>query len=54
VEVETADPANMGATHWKPAASLPPEEAAAAPHEVAVTVDPERFFEHYFSVFPTR
>jgi len=43
VEVELRDDAGLGRTHWTPG-----EDGA---HEVGVAVDPERFFEHYFSVF---
>ena len=43
VEVETASPKLAGLTLWDP-------RAAEKPHRVAVDVDPERFFEHYFGV----
>ena len=53
VEVETEGARLRGHTGWRPAETDAPgtEPTAAAPHEVAVTVQPERFFEHYFSVF---
>ena len=44
VEVELKDERLQGFTRWTAAGET-------APHEVAVTVDSERFFEHYFSVF---
>ena len=44
VEIERQSERLAGLTHWKP--------AAAAPHEVALIVRPEAFFEHYFSFFP--
>ena len=44
VEVELADPERLGQTTWTAG-------GADAPHEAAFRVDPERFFEHYFSVF---
>ncbi len=44
VEVERQCEHLAGLTHWKPASD--------APHEVALTVRPEAFFEHYFSFFP--
>ena len=47
VEVERQSTRLAGLTHWKPAAG-----DNAAPHEVALTVRPEAFFEHYFSFFP--
>jgi purine nucleosidase len=40
VEVELEDPKLIGKTHWK-------SGGASAKHEVAVSVDPSRFFEHY-------
>jgi inosine-uridine nucleoside N-ribohydrolase len=43
VEVELASPRFAGHTHWSP--------GPAAPHEVALTVDPAAFFDEYFSVF---
>ena len=47
VEVERQSERLAGLTHWKPATG-----EDAAPHEVALTVRPEAFFEHYFSFFP--
>ena len=43
VEVELASERLRGFTHWTP----DPDGR----HEVALTVDPRRFFEHYFSFF---
>lgn len=43
VEVELLSPRVAGMTHWLPEAS--------GPHQVALKVDPERFFERYFSAF---
>jgi purine nucleosidase len=43
VEVEAASPRLGGHTTWK--------ADAAGRHEVATTVDPARFFDHYFSFF---
>jgi purine nucleosidase len=43
VNVELADEKLAGQTHWK--------ADAAGPHEVALSVVPELFFEHYFSFF---
>lgn len=43
VEVELASERLWGMTHWK--------QDPAGPHQVALQVDPDRFFEHYFSVF---
>jgi purine nucleosidase len=34
----------LGMTHWK-------KDGANGSHEVALDVDPQRFFDHYFSVF---
>lgn len=42
VEVELASPRLAGLTHFTP--------QAGGPHEVAATVDPDRFFEEYFAV----
>ena len=47
VRVELDDPALLGKTHWVAG-------GAEARHEVADTVDPARFFEHYFGVFTAR
>lgn len=44
VEVELASPRLLGMTHWNPNAEEPR-------HEVALEVNPIRFFDHYFSVF---
>ena len=44
VEVELASERLKGMTHWTP-------DKAGGRHEVALGVDAERFFEHYFSVF---
>jgi len=47
VEVELGGPPEaspLGMTHWTP-------DPARGRHEVAVSVNPEAFFEHYFSVF---
>lgn len=44
VEVELASEKLKGMTHWTP-------DGPDARHEVALTVDSQRFFEHYFSVF---
>jgi inosine-uridine nucleoside N-ribohydrolase len=43
VDIELASPRLAGVTHWRP--------DAGGPHDVAVEVDPQRFFDHYFSVF---
>jgi len=42
-DVEVASPRVAGMTHWK--------KEADGPHQVAVEVDAERFFERYFAVF---
>ncbi len=44
VDIELSGERVSGLTHWGPGAQ-------PAPHEVALRVDPERFFFHYFSVF---
>lgn len=44
VEVEVANPDAAGRTYWHPG-------APDGPHEVALAVDRDRFFAHYFSVF---
>jgi inosine-uridine nucleoside N-ribohydrolase len=44
VSVELNSERLKGLTFWEP-------DGANAPHEVALAVNPERFFEHYFSVF---
>jgi inosine-uridine nucleoside N-ribohydrolase len=43
VDVELTSPRLLGMTHW--AAS------ADGPHEVALQVNPQKFFDHYFSFF---
>jgi len=43
VGVETVDASLAGMTRWT--------ADPAGPHEVALTVDNEAFFNHYFSVF---
>jgi purine nucleosidase len=43
VEVELASQRLLGLTHWEP--------DEKGPHEAALSVDGERFFEHYFSFF---
>lgn len=45
VSVELIDPETAGMTHWD-------TEAPSPRHEVAVDVDCDRFFEHFFGVFP--
>ncbi len=37
----------IGMTHW----NKQPADGPEGPHEVALKVDPDRFFEHYFGVF---
>lgn len=44
VRVELENPSLLGQTIWQP-------DPDAGQHEVALSVDAERFFEHYFSVF---
>ena len=44
VEVELASERLQGLTHWTP-------DEREGTHEVALEVDADRFFEHYFSVF---
>lgn len=44
VAVELDAPDRLGRTGWGPGGE-------AAPHEAAFDVDPDRFFEHFFSVF---
>jgi len=44
VEVELGSDRLSGFTHWRPGGESPP-------HEVALEVDPSRFFQQYFSVF---
>ncbi|MBN1372704.1 MAG: nucleoside hydrolase [Anaerolineaceae bacterium] len=43
VEIELASPRLEGYTHWSP--------EPGGPHEVALKVDPGRFFEQFFGVF---
>ncbi len=43
VEIELASERLAGMTHWTP--------DTQGCHEVATTVDPQRFFDHYFSLF---
>jgi len=43
VSVELADEESAGATYWR--------SGQGGPHQVAVDVDPQRFFDRYFSVF---
>ncbi len=50
VQVERQSEPLAGLTRWTPAPAG--QEAAGGPHEVALTVRPEAFFEHYFSFFP--
>lgn len=42
VEVEYSSPRLAGLTYWNPSAEV-------KPHRIAVSVDPQRFFEHYFA-----
>lgn len=44
VSVELTSKRLLGLTHWEP-------DAVEGQHEVALSVDPERFFDHFFSVF---
>ncbi len=44
VEIELTSDRLRGMTHWE-------ESAPNSPHQVALEVDAQRFFEHYFSVF---
>jgi inosine-uridine nucleoside N-ribohydrolase len=44
VEIELSGERVAGLTHWAPGAQ-------PTAHQVAMRVDPERFFSHYFSVF---
>jgi inosine-uridine nucleoside N-ribohydrolase len=43
VDIELKSDSLLGMTHWT--------AAADGPHEVALTVDAQRFFDHYFSFF---
>ncbi len=46
VRVDLENPDLLGKTHWTPHAD--------GPHEIAVTVDAQRFFAHFFSVLEGR
>jgi purine nucleosidase len=49
VEVElTGSSRAIGMTHWT---GDKPDVAAPGPHEIAATVEADRFVEHYFDVF---
>jgi inosine-uridine nucleoside N-ribohydrolase len=50
VDIELSGERVAGLTHWAPGAQPAPHQVAPC-HEVALRVDPERFFSHYFSVF---
>ncbi len=64
VEVELASERLAGLTYWEPASTgagaasthkdVPGEHLTAPRHEVALAVNPARFFEHYFGVFERR
>ena len=64
VEVELASERLAGLTYWEPASTgagaasthkdEPGEHLTAPRHEVALAVNPARFFEHYFGVFERR
>jgi inosine-uridine nucleoside N-ribohydrolase len=43
VEVELTSPRLYGMTHWT-------TDSPARPHRIALGVDPDRFFDHYFAV----
>jgi inosine-uridine nucleoside N-ribohydrolase len=43
VSIELEDKENLGRTNW--------QRSSAGPHEVALSVDPEKFFAHFFSYF---
>jgi purine nucleosidase len=49
VRVELASEKLRGMTHWTSGNRLP--ESELAKHEIALDVDTDRFFNHYFSVF---
>ena len=49
VQVELTSEKLRGMTHWTPETLMSNSEEAR--HEVALSVDPESFFNHYFSVF---
>ena len=44
VQIELADQENLGRTNW--------ERNPSGVHEVALSVDPEKFFSHFFTQFP--
>jgi purine nucleosidase len=44
VDIELSDPALLGQTKWNP-------RLKSKRHRIAVKVNPERFFKHYFNVF---
>jgi len=50
VEIELTSEKLQGMTYWKSEQKL--AEGTEAQHEVAMKVDPDKFFEHYFSYFP--
>lgn len=50
VQVELASEKLRGMTHWTSENWLP--ESEPAKHEIALEVDSDRFFNHYFSFFP--
>jgi len=49
VDVELKSDQLLGMTHWS--AGKKDVSTATGPHEVALEVKPQRFFDHYFSVF---
>lgn len=49
VEIELTSEKVLGMTHWTREEWLP--EGKTAQHEMALKVDPERFYDHYFSFF---
>ncbi|MCP4750780.1 MAG: nucleoside hydrolase [Proteobacteria bacterium] len=49
VQIELTSEKLGGMTYWQSEKKLP--ERSKARHEVALTVDPNRFFDHYFSYF---
>ncbi len=49
VDVELKSDRLLGMTHW--AGMKQDVSTLSGPHEVALDVNPQRFFEHYFSVF---
>jgi inosine-uridine nucleoside N-ribohydrolase len=44
IEIELTSPRLVGLTYWTP-------KSEGGPHQVALQVNPRRFFDHYFSVF---